>query len=304
LAYEEKYKKRMALGQDGNQLVNLIAIVAIVFVLLKFVYVIYKLTLLTEDDYKTNVFNYFILPGNMRSFLHRPWTILTYMFVHGGVMRVLGNLLWLWAFGFIIQDLMGNRKIIPLFIYGGVLGGIFFILTYTLFFNGQAQSPTLEGASAGILAIAVASTMLSPRYRIFPMLNGGIPLWVLTFVFVIIDFAGIPIHNTPEQMAHATGVLTGFFFIFLLRKDIDLSSGMNNLFDRIGNLFNPSNKPEKKEAQQHFYKLGGTDPYKKVPNITQHRIDSILDKISQKGYRSLSEEEKEILKRASENDNL
>jgi membrane associated rhomboid family serine protease len=120
-----------------------------VFVLLKFVYVIYKLTLLTEADYKANVFNYFILPGNLSTFLHRPWTIFTYMFVHSGVMRVLGNLLWLWAFGFIIQDLMGNRKIIPLFIYGGLLGGIFFILTYTLFFNGQAQSPTLEGASAG-----------------------------------------------------------------------------------------------------------------------------------------------------------
>jgi hypothetical protein len=136
------------------------------------------------------------------------------------------------------------------------------------------------------------------------MLNGGIPLWVLTLVFVIIDFAESPSIIIPGASGSCCGVLTGFFFIFLLRKDIDLSSGMNNLFDRIGNLLNPSKKPVKKEAQQHFYKLGGTDPYKKVPNITQQRIDSILDKINQKGYRSLSEEEKEILKRASENDNL
>src|SRR5215510_8336976 len=107
----------MALGQDGNQLVNLIAIVATVFVLLKFVFVIYKMTELTEADYKTNVLGHFILSGNLNLFLRQPWTILTYMFVHDGVMRVLGNLLWLWAFGFIMQDLMGNRKIIPLFIY-------------------------------------------------------------------------------------------------------------------------------------------------------------------------------------------
>jgi membrane associated rhomboid family serine protease len=92
LAYEEKYKKRMALGQDGNQLVNLIAIVAVVFVLLKFVYVIYKLTQLTELDYKTNVFNNFVLSSNLETLLRRPWTIITYMFVHNDLLRVLGNL--------------------------------------------------------------------------------------------------------------------------------------------------------------------------------------------------------------------
>jgi len=294
----------MALGQDGNQLVNLIAIVAVAFVLLKFVYVIYRLTELSEADYRTNVFSHFTLPGNLDAFLRKPWTILTYMFVHDGVMRVLGNLLWLWAFGFIMQDLMGNRKIIPLFVYGGFIGGAFFVLTYTLFFMNRPEFAMLEGSSAGVLAIAVATTMLAPRYRIFPMLNGGIPLWVLTLIFVIIDFASIPIHNTPAQVAHVMGALTGFFFIHQLRRDRDLGAALNYLFDSIGNLFNPAKKPIRQEKQKHFYKVGDTDPYKKVPNITQARIDALLDKISQKGYRSLSDEEKDILRRASEDDNL
>src|SRR5262245_15441255 len=135
LAYEEKYKKRMVLGQDGNQLVNLIAIVAVAFVLLKFVFVIYKLTQLTEVDYKSNVFNYFVLSASPATLLRRPWTIITYMFVHYDLLRVLGNLLWLWAFGFIMQDLMGNRRIVPLFIYGGLAGAIFYMLTYNLSFK-------------------------------------------------------------------------------------------------------------------------------------------------------------------------
>jgi len=294
----------MALGQDGNQLVNLITLVAVVFVLLKFVFVIFKLTQLTEVDYKTNLFNKFILPGSFGEFIKLPWTIITYMFVHDGLMRVLGNLLWLWAFGFILQDLMGNKRIIPLFVYGGIIGGIFFILTHSLFFKGPAEFAMLEGSSPCILAIALATTMLAPRYRIFPMLNGGIPLWILTLIFVIIDFASIPILNTPAQVAHAMGGITGIIFVHQLKRNRDLGAGLNFLFDSIGNLFNPARKPERKEAQQHFYKVGGTHPFKKVPNITQARIDALLDKISQKGYRSLSEEEKEILRRASEDDNL
>jgi membrane associated rhomboid family serine protease len=304
LDYEEKYKKRMALGQDGNQLLNLIILIAVVFVMLEFVFVIYKLTELSIDDFKINVYNKFVLPGSLEVFLRRPWTLVTYMFVHYEIIRVLGNLLWLWAFGFIMQDLMGNRKIIPLFLYGGFAGALFFILGYSLFFIQGTEFGTLEGSSPGILAIAVAATMLAPQYKIFPMLNGGIPLWVLTSVFVIIDFAGINIHNHPTQVAHAIGGLTGFVFVHQLRRGRDLGAGLNYLFDGIGNLFNPASKRAAKEKQKYFYKVGETHPFKKVPNITQARIDALLDKISQKGYRSLSDEEKEILKRASEGDNL
>ena len=294
----------MTLGQDGNQLVNLIALIAIASILLKFVYVIYQVTDLTDVDFKVNVLSYFVLPGNFQDFLHRPWTIITHMFVHYDLLRALGNLLWLWAFGFILQDLMGNSKIIPLFLYGGLVGAIFFIASYTYIFKDQSPFYTQEGSSAGILAIAITATLLSPRYRIFPMLNGGIPLWILTVIFVIIEFALIPLNNTPAQIAHAMGGLTGLVYYTQLRRGRDLGTGLNYLFDTIGNLFNPNKKPAKKVTQKHFYKVGDTNPYKKMPNITQARIDSLLDKINQKGYRSLTEEEKEILKRASEDDNL
>lgn len=297
----------MVLGQDGNSLITLLAILAIIFCIFKFIYVVYHLSNLNVAAYRPNVFNWFALPADFNKLVTRPWTLITYMFMHDRVWHLLGNLLWLYAFGYILQDLAGNKKLIPLFIYGGVAGALFFILCYNIFPRLVTEMPlaTLEGASAGVMAIAIATTTLSPDYRIFPMINGGIPLWVLTIVFIIIDFASITGGNGGGHLAHLAGAATGYIFVLRLRKGHDWSDWMNNFFSWINNLFNPSKKEWQKTAKTDlYYNTRGTQPYKKVPNITQKRIDDILDKINQKGFRFLTDEEKEILKRASEDEDL
>lgn len=304
---EERYKKKMVLGQDGNQLVNLIIAILLAFLIFKLIYVIYYFAELDKSAYYSNIFDWFILPANVEKLSGRPWTLLTYMFMHDGVFHLLGNLLWLWAFGYIMQDLAGNGKIIPVFLYGGLAGAVFFLLSYNIFPRLLAISDvaTLHGASAGVMAVAVATTLLAPDYRIFPMVNGGIPLWILTLVFVIIDFATIPVSNTGGHIAHIAGAGMGLLFISQMRRGRDWGAWMNTFFTWVTTLFNPD-KPKKTAAvkQKYFYKVGNTHPYKKVPNVTQKRIDEILDKISQKGFRFLTDEEKEILKRASQDDNL
>jgi hypothetical protein len=226
------------------------------------------------------------------------------MFVHEKLLRVLANLLWLWAFGFILQDLAGNRKIIPLFIYGGIVGGIFFLVSCYVLDGNLSANGSLLGSAAGVLAIAIAATAISPRYRIFPMLGGGIPLWILAAIYVIIIVASVPFQDISIHVAHVAGALTGLLVAYQLKNGRDLTAGFNRLFDTIGTMFNPGKKPVKREKKEHFYKVGDTNPFKKVPNITQQRIDTLLDKINQNGYGSLSEEEREILRRASEDDNL
>lgn len=304
---EDRYRKRMMLGQDGNSLVILLVILAVVFCIFKFIYIALWLSGMDEASlhqaFYINIFNWFRLPADLSSLVTRPWTVLTYMFLHDGVWHLLGNVLWLWAFGYILQDLTGNNKLIPIFLYGGFAGAVVFLLTYNLIPRLPLGS-TLEGASAGVMAVAIATTVLAPTYRIFPMLNGGIPLWVLTIVFVVIDFASIPVSNTGGHIAHLAGAATGFVFIKQLEKGRDGSTWINNFFNWVSNLFNPGKKEWKKTARQSFYyKTEGTQPFKKIPNITQKRVDDILDKINQRGYRSLTDEEKEILKRASEADN-
>lgn len=304
---EDRYRKRMMLGQDGNSLVILLVILAVVFCIFKFIFIALWMSGMDQASlqqaFYVNIFNWFNLPADLNTLVTRPWTIITYMFLHDGVWHLLGNVLWLWAFGYILQDLTGNNKLIPIFLYGGFAGAFVFLLTYNII-PRLPVGATLEGASAGVMAVAIATTVLAPAYRIFPMLNGGIPLWVLTIIFVIIDFASIPVSNTGGHIAHLAGAAMGFVFIKQLQRGNDWSSWVNNFFDWVGNLFNPNKKEWKKTARQNFYyKTEGTQPFKKIPNITQKRIDDILDKINQRGYRSLTDEEKEILKRASEADN-
>jgi membrane associated rhomboid family serine protease len=304
---EDRYRKRMMLGQDGNSLVILLVILAVVFCIFKFILVALWMTGMSQAEldvaFRGNIFDWFTLPANLNILVTRPWTVITYMFMHDGVWHFLGNVLWLWAFGYILQDLTGNNKLIPIFLYGGFAGAVVFVLTYNII-PRLPLGATLEGASAGVMAVAIATTVLAPTYRIFPMLNGGIPLWVLTIIFVIIDFASIPVSNTGGHIAHLAGAAMGFMFIRRLQKGNDWSSWINKFFGWVAGLFNPGKKEWRKTARQSFYyKTEGTQPFKKIPNITQKRVDDILDKINQRGYRSLTEEEKEILKRASEADN-
>ncbi len=304
---EDRYRKRMILGQDGNSLVLMIVTLALIFCIFKIIYVTWFFANFDKTSFYNNVFNWFILPADINKIVERPWTILTYMFMHDGVFHLLGNVLWLWAFGYILQDLAGNNKIIPLFLYGGFAGAFLYVLCFNLFpvLGPYLHRGTIEGASAGVMAIAIATTTLAPDYRIFPMLNGGIPLWVLTIIFVVIDLALIPESNTGGHIAHIGGALIGFIFILQLKKGIDWSAWMNGFFTWISDLFDPDKKNWKKTAKKElYYKSTGTQPFKKVANITQKRIDDILDKINQQGYSFLTDEEKEILKRASEDEQL
>jgi membrane associated rhomboid family serine protease len=304
---EDRYRKRMLLGQDGNSLIMMIAILALVFCIFKFIYITYVLSGLNESSFYTNIFNWFLLPAEVPKILDKPWTILTYMFMHDGVFHLLGNVLWLWAFGYILQDLAGNNKIVPLFLYGGFAGAFLYVLATNLFpgLSAHIEGQHLLGASAGVTAIAIATTTLAPDYRIFPMLNGGIPLWVVTIIFVIIDFASIPGNNGGGHIAHIGGAAIGLVFVIQLKRGNDWSAWMNRFFSWCTNLFNPDKKEWKKTARKEFhYNTKGTQPYKKVSNITQKRIDEILDKINLHGYPFLTEEEKDILKRAAEDEHL
>lgn len=295
----------MELGQEGNSLIVLIGILAITFCIFTFIELVYRLSDLDVDAYYNNILNWFRLPADFDKMMTRPWTILTHMFVHDGLLHMLGNLLWIGAFGYILQDLSGNSKMIPVFIYGGLVGGIFFVLTNNIFPKlaavATAAAP-FDGASAGVVALAIATTALAPDYRIFPMLNGGIPLWVLSVIFIIIDMAGLAGGNSGHVISHVAGAATGFLFVMRLRRGKDWSVPMNNFFRWISNLFNPEKSNWKKTAKYELHYKSNAQPYKKIPNITQKRIDEILDKINQQGYRFLTDEEREILKRASEDD--
>ncbi|MEI9933492.1 MAG: rhomboid family intramembrane serine protease [Ferruginibacter sp.] len=295
----------MTLGQEGNALMALFTINIIFFLLLLFIQVIYFYFQTSTSLYDTQVVQYFELPAQLTKLSERPWTILIYMFCHLSVWQVLSNMLWLWAFGYIMQELTGNKKIIPVYIYGGLAGGIFFILANYAIppLRPFVDESSLIGANAATIAVAVTVTMLAPNYRFFRNLNRGIPIWVLTTIYLVIDLAGVASLNAAYSISHLGGAFAGFLFVYLLRKGKDGSIWMNNLYSWFMNLFNPEKKNIRTSVKEKvFYNAEGRQPYKKTINITQQRVDEILDKINQQGYHFLTDEEKSILKRAAEED--
>ena len=303
---EDSYRKKMMLGQDGNALVQLIVINAVLFVILQFIYLVFRMNE-KQVAFGTDVLSWFALPAGMDKLSSRPWTVLTYMFSEQDVARFIGNMFWLWGFGYILQDLMGNRKLVPIYLYGGVTAAVVVLLSYSFIpsLKAHASDVVLLGANPGIMAIAIATTTIAPDYRIFPMINGGIPLWIFTLIFLIIDLVSIGHGDTAGYIANIAGAGTGFIFIYLVRRGFDGSIWMNRVFDWCNDLFNPNKKRKGRSPKDEFYyKVSGTQPYKRIPNITQQRIDEILDKINQQGYRFLTDEEKDILKRAADEEDL
>jgi len=306
--YEQRNSNRLGIGQDGNALTMLIAVNLIVFVLLALIKLVYFFSYGAQEGlalYQQQVLNMVTLPAHLPVFITKPWTLLTHFIVHDGVWHLIANMLWMWAFGYILQDLAGNRKIVPIFIYGAFGGAVAYLLTFNLIpgLKDQLLQAKALGASAGVMAIAIATTVMAPGYRIFPMINGGIPLWVITMVFVIIDLATIPYSNPGGHIAHLAGGGMGFLFVVQMRRGNDWSIWMNNFFDWANNIFNPDRPKRGKSIKSQYYYKANVPPYTRTStNITQQRIDDILDKINQKGYSSLTQEEKDILSRASKDD--
>jgi membrane associated rhomboid family serine protease len=301
--FERQYKFRFSAIQGGSDLFMLIALHLVVFVAFAFIKMIYYFNHGNPEGlilYNTTVLPWFVLSSDVHTILSRPWTILTHMFMHDNIWHVLANMLWLWGFGYLLQNVMG-RKVIAVFIYGALAGALAFVLAFNFIpaLKPEVQAATALGASAGVMAIAVAVTLMTPGFRLFPMLGGGIPLWVLTMLYIIIDLATIPFSNPGGHIAHLAGAFMGFIFIAFYKKGYDGSNWMNQFFDWVNNLFNPDKPKKGKGIKEEIFYKATSAPYKKSYHLTQQRIDEILDKISQKGYDSLTAEEKDLLKRAS-----
>lgn len=297
-----KSTRKILLGQDNNALVMLFAINALVFVLINFVKIVYFLSDIPIEFFYKQILDWFTMPAIPASLLAKPWTILTHMFTHYSIWHLLSTCMWLWAFGYVLQDLAGNNKLIPIYLYGGFAGALAFVLMNNLFpamERNIATTAPLLGGGAAVMAVAVATTTLAPDYRIFPLINGGIPLWVLTLIFVAIDFASLASGNGGIAAAHLAGGAIGFFFVKALNKGSDWGAWMVLLVHWLDDLFSPEKKhQQKKHAEKHFYR-NNRKPYEKIANITQQRLDEILDKINLHGYSFLTDEEKSFLQRAS-----
>jgi hypothetical protein len=222
---------------------------------------------------------------------------------NAGLMRIISNMLWLWAFGYVFQQYLGNERLIPTYIYGGIMGALVFMVAHYLIspIKGNITHAGLIGANAATMAVAAATTMMAPDHRFFTQIRKGIPIWVLLAVYIIIDFAGVASIEAAHSLSHIGGAIMGVLMVWLLKKGIDITSWMNQLYKWMLNLLSPPKKDSKESIKNKvFYKSGNRKPFSKTMHVNQQKIDEILDKINLHGFDALSEEEKNVLKKASE----
>ena len=163
------------------------------------------------------------MPSDLSSLLLKPWTLITYMFTHSGLMHILFNLIWLYFSGQIFLQYFNKQKLFSLYILGGITGGLTYLIAYNLLPVFSGQSSQLIGASAAVLAILFAVATYVPNYRVNLIFFGLIPIKYLAIASVFIDIISIPKGNAGGHIAHLGGALIGMYFILKWKKGKDIT---------------------------------------------------------------------------------
>jgi membrane associated rhomboid family serine protease len=281
--------------RNGSSLTRLIYINIAVFILITLSAVIGFL--LNNQGISDQILNLVSVPSSVKALILRPWTIVTYMFVHKDVWHILFNMMWLYWFGTIFLEYLDQRKLVAVYLLGGLCGAIVYILSFNVFpaFAGLVADSVAIGASASVMAIVIAIAAYVPDYTITLLFLGRVKIkYMALAIFILTSVMDFSI-NSGGKLAHMGGALFGYLYTINLRQGRDLGKRLNKIIDSIATLF----KPRKKLKVTH--KRPSTEyEYNKIKTEEQKRINSILDKISKGGYDSLTKEEKETLFRESQ----
>jgi len=276
--------------QRLNGAEKLIAINIACFVLPLFLKTLFFLFALPFDTF----LGLFELSSDWSVFIFRPWSLVTYSFLHSGLFHLFWNMYLLYFSSRLILNLFPVKTFFNIYFLGVILGGITFLLSFSLFPAFQNSTPVMVGASAGVMAVFIFMATYSPEYRVQLFLL-SVKLWYLGLAFVLIDVIQIPSGNAGGHLAHLGGALLGYYYAKKLAQGTDIGLPFERWVNRWVDLF------RKKPTLRTVYRNTSNAAKKAVSKSqddTQQKIDAILDKISDSGYESLTKEEKDILFKA------
>ena len=258
-----------------------------------FVFPLFFKTILFLFSLSENFFvGLFELSSSFQDLVFKPWTILTYGFLHSGFFHLFWNMYLLYFSSRLLLNLFNSKIFLKLYFLGIIIGGLTFILSYNFFPVFQDANPYMVGASAGVMSVFIFMSTYSPNLEI-KLILFNIKLRYLGIAFVLLDVIQIPYGNSGGHIAHLGGAFFGFFYAQRLQKGLDIGLPLDNLVEKISQLF------IRKSKMKTVYKSKDTSDIqnKKSTMVRDHqrRIDEILDKISVSGYESLSNEEKDFL---------
>lgn len=289
-------QKRSALsyipGYKNNAVLQLIIASGVAYMMLAIAWALVMIVYVGKPD----AFNTYFVPNialvHLAELKSHWWTILTYGLFQfpNSFMELLSNMLWLYCFGSVVQMLVGHKQVIPLYLYSLFVGGIFYYIAQLLPGKAGEVPAAFLGARAGLVGMAVAAITLTPGYRFYLTETFAIPLLLVAGIFGFLMVVGTGFY-IPVLILLVGGGLMGFLYVKLLKAGFKPADWAYNLGNKLEGLVTPSSNVQKTKGRI-------ISMYQPRQGITQNNIDEILDKINQKGYNSLTKEEKELLLRA------
>ncbi|MFL0095675.1 rhomboid family intramembrane serine protease [Tenacibaculum maritimum] len=232
------------------------------------------------------------LPASFNGFLTKPWTLISYGFLHVDFIHILFNLIALFYIGNLFLEYFTPKQLINFYVFGTVFGGLIFLLSYNYFpaLLKNNSISVLLGASAGISAIFIGIATYIPNYQLKIRFIGYVHLWKLAAIWIALDIIQIPMGNAGGHLAHIGGACFGFLYVS------QASNTSIEIFSPLKNFFQKKEKPLKT-----VYKSKTATKKATTKNENQQQIDAILDKISKSGYDTLTKAEKDFLFRQGKN---
>jgi membrane associated rhomboid family serine protease len=248
---------------------------------------------------------WFMLPADFSRIITKPWSFVTYMFLHTGFLHILFNMIWLYFGGRIFLEYLNNRKLLSTYLLGGLAGGLLYILSFNALPVFQDILPKSQalGASASVLAILIAIATYVPNYTVRLFVLGDVKLKYIAIFSVFMDIISIPSGNAGGHIAHLGGALFGYLYASQLKNGKNISAGFERFLDRFFNWIStlgaksPSMKTVYRTSSKNNqgYNTRSDDDYHAKQKARQKRMDEILDKIKDSGYESLTSEERKFL---------
>lgn len=228
---------RNAFRKPNNGLLQIIFINIIVFLVLILSKVV--LTLTGFSGFYETFVSKISIPSSLSKFLFQPWSIFTYFFAHTDFFHILFNMLFLYWFGGLVHEYLGNKRLVNVYILGGIVGGLLFMIAYNLipYFKPLIDNSMMLGASGAAFAVVVAAATLLPDYTFMLLFIGPVRIKYIALFYIIVSFASTVGTNAGGNIAHLGGALIGYIYVKQLQKGVDLGSPISAVFDFIRSLF-------------------------------------------------------------------
>lgn len=242
---------------------------------------------------------YTAVTSNLWVLLFKPWTIISYQFIHQQFSHILYNMLMLYFGGRLFTEYLSDKNLLRVYLGSGIAGALVYITAYNLLpvYAVEKNYSLAIGSSASALGIFIAIATYIPNFMVSIFMLFEVRLKYVAVFLVLLDLINLDKGNAGGHFTHLGGALFGYLYAINLRKGRDWFGGMAELYENLKKRFSPR-KPSLKKVYQAASKDPAASAFQRE-RMKQELVDRILDKISRSGYNSLTKEEKEILFHAS-----